>query len=340
MNDTILTALINRYNFDAYPSYPPKSNTVTKNSIVRVTKVGTSTPLECQAELYLRSDFFTDFLYMPLPQDTQFYLRNYVFNLIETPTPCTFKVKAFSNDDIAKSRMDISGDAFALECPTADNCPSAITRSSSASFNWATTDYEETMIRCNIRNISHPIIQLIKNIYNSTVIFTKAGTRYYNTINTIDGVFNATPNILEFKVTTQRVYWDDDYNIAYYTGNPNDPDNIEVAYLIVTWPEGTSYEVETGYYWLDSTGTFVESPSSGVSIINGSARSGTLRMGTPTIQEFFYPDLTFTATSVFKKNPDGTQTQVYLPYLANFGLIAADPRQTAKFICKKADCSA
>ena len=125
--------------------------------------------------------------------------------------------------------------------------------------------------------------------------------------------------------------------MEYYTGDTTD--NIEESYLKVVWPEGTSYEVETGYYWKDSTGVFVEAPTSNISYVNGIAKSGNLTMATPTIEEIFYPDLMFTNTKIFRKNLDGGTTEVFLPYLANDGLTPVDLRQTRKYTCKPSDCS-
>jgi hypothetical protein len=338
MDDTIIKAMINRYNYDNYPVYPPNQNTVTKKTIIRVTKVGTSTPKQCQVELYLRTDFFVDFLYNPLTEDINYYMHNYVFNLIETSTQCKFKVKPFTKIDIDENRMDISGDAFSLKCPAPPaTCPSIITNSSSASYKFVTEDYNEVMIRCDITDANNPVLQTVKNIYDTTVIFTKLNTKYYNKILTVTRVFNAKPNILEFKVSCKRVYWDDTYNIAYYTGDSSD--NIEESYLKVVWPEDTSYEVETGYYWKDSAGVFVEAPTSNISYVNGVAKSGNLTMATPIIEEIFYPDLIFTNTNIFRKDSNGEMTEVFLPYLANDGLTPVDSRQTRKYRCNPANCS-
>ena len=337
MDDTIIKAMINRYNFDTYVSYPAKQNTQIKDSIIRVTKVGMASSVECQLELYLRSDFFSDILYNPLPQDTKFYMRNYKFRLLTTPTKCKFKVTPFTREDISKNTMDIQKDAYSLECPPApESCPSAITQSSSASYSWVTTDYGSPMIRCDINNTKDPILMLVTNMYNNIVIYTKNGTKYYNHINSITKSFSATPNIVELKITTQRVYWDDNYNTAYYTGKSGDP--IEDSFLVVKWPEETSYEVETGYYWKDYDGNFVDTPTTDISIVGGIAKSGNYTMCTPIIEEFFFPDLTFTSNGMYKVNPDGSQVEVFLPYLANDGLTGVDPRQTKRFICNPTNC--
>jgi hypothetical protein len=339
MDDTIIKAMVNRYNFDTYPSYPAKQNSQIKDSIIRVTKVGMASSVECQLELYLRTDFFTDILYSPLPQDTKFYMRNYKFNLQTTndPSKCKFKVKPFTIEDISKNTMDIQNDAYSLECPPApEPCPSAITQSSSASYSWVTTDYNSPMISCNINEENDPILMLITNMYNNIVIYTKNGVTYHNTINKITKSFSATPNILEFKITTQRVYWDNNYNTAYYTGKPTDP--IEDSFLVVKWPEGTSYEVETGYYWKDYDGNFVNTPSTGISIVGGIATSGNYKMCTPIIEEFFFPDLIFTSNGMYKEKPDGSQVEVILPYLANDGLTGVDPQQNKRFECNPNNC--
>jgi len=344
MDDTVIRAMVNRYNFDAYPRYPPKQNTVIKNTIVRVTKVGTATPTSCQMELYLRTDFFTDFLYTALPTDTQYFMRDFAFNLLATSTPCIFKVKPFSPYDVSEATMDISGDAFTLKCPPAPTrCPSVIGPQSSASYTWATRDYPETMIPCSLSD-TDPVLQYIKTIYNTTPVFTKSGVPYYNTINKVTRVFSAMPNIIELKATTKRVYWDDEYSAEYYTGKPGD--EPEESYIIATWPEGTGYEVETGYYWKDLTGAFVEAPTTGIIIVsgvstatvtisnNGVTTSKNVSMCRPTIQDLFYPDLTFTATATYKTNADDTKTQVYLPYLANDGLIPIGSRQAPRYASK------
>jgi hypothetical protein len=331
MDRTVMTAMINRYNFDAYPTYPPRQNTVTKNTIVRVRKTGTATSTSCEMQLYVRTDFFTDFLYTPLARDTQYFMRDFAFKLIATPTRCTFKVRPFTPTDISEATMDISGNAFSLDCPVAPaTCPSVL-RGNLASF--ANNDYKEAMIPCVLSNSNDPVLQYIKTIYNTTPIFTKSGTGYYNTINKVTRVFNAMPNVIELKVTTKRVYWDSAYSTAYYTGTTTD--TVEESYIIATWPEGTEYEVETGYYWKDSTGAFVDKPTTTVSIEAGISKATVnnkiITMCRPTLQEIFYPDLTFTATAISKTNLDGSLTPVFLPYLANDGLIGLESAQKPRY---------
>jgi hypothetical protein len=282
MDNTVISAMINRYNFDNYPPYPAKQNTVTKNTIIRVTKVGTATPVTCQAELYLRTDFFVDFLYKPLPEDTQYFIHNYAFNLLaDQATPCKFKVKPFTRYDISYNTMDISGDAFTLACPSNICPPGIITRG-----KWL-SDYKESMIPSSTSKIAQTpttityndaILEVITRMYNTTPIFTKAGTNYNNKITNVTRVFNAMPNIIELKVKTIRVYWDIPYNIPYYIGDT--ADDIQESYIIACWPEGTDYEVETGYFWKDDTGAFVPSPNSEywksstpVLVVNGKGKS-------------------------------------------------------------------
>lgn len=345
MDDTLINAMVNRYNFDAYPKYPSNQNTQVRNSIIRVTKAGTATSVDCQLEIYLRTDFFTDILYNPLPQDTKFYMRNYKFKLIPISTNCKFKVTPFTVDDISKNTMDIGDDAYSLECPPPpasstskpDKCSSSITTSSSADYKWVTNDHISPMIRCNIDVLTDPIRMLVINMYNSIVIIPpKNGIPYYNTVNKITKSFTAAPNVLEFKITTKRVYWDNNYNIPYYTGKVNDPD--EDAFLVVKWPEETSYEVETGYYWKDITGNFVDKPTAPTTIIGGVAKSGNYTMSTPTIEEFYFPDLVFKSDGIYRPKSDGSLDKVILPYLANDGLTGVDQRQTKRFTCNPVTC--
>jgi hypothetical protein len=249
--------------------------------------------------------------------------------------------------------MDISGNAFTLQCTDKTTCNSIITQQSgSGLYALATTDYTEAMIRCTVSDTNDPVLQVVIGIYNNTPIFTKSGKNFYNTIYTNKRmrVFNGMPNVLEFKVTTQRVYWDDDYGTEYYTGRPDD--DVEEAYIIATWPEGTDYEVETGYYWKDALGNFVATPTSTISVVDGTATATIttpenttkiVTMCTPRLQELFYPDLTFTATEIYKMNPHDPsipRTQVYLPYLANDGLLPIDSKQRAKYNCKPLNCNA
>ena len=123
--------------------------------------------------------------------------------------------------------------------------------------------------------------------------------------------------------------------------------------------------METGCYWKDSAGVFVEAPillegftalvdttnyyrakdSTGVMIkapityVNGIAKCGSLTMAIPIIEEIFYPDLIFTNTNISRKNLDGGTTEVSLPYLANDGLTPVDTRQTRKYRCNPVNCS-
>ena len=77
-------------------------------------------------------------------------------------------------------------------------------------------------------------------------------------------------------------------------------------------------------------------------ILRGSENTlQTVRMCTPTLQEIFYPDLTFTATTITSTNPhNNSQREVFLPYLANDGLIPVAARQTKRYNCEPTDCSA
>lgn len=270
-SDTLLTSMLNRYNFDNYPVYPPgiDVNTVRIKRIIRVTKAGTATPTTCHVELYSREEFFADFLYSPMQQDISYRIHAYAFKIIPNQsTPCIFKVQPFSQYDISKNTMDITEDAFSLKLSSADV----------DALKWNTNDYREVKIPCDITQTSgrypnftynDPVLRYIVSIYNAVpVVRTKTdpnanppvvATTYGNTITSVTKAFNAMPNIIELKVTTTRVYYDEQFNAVYYTGNT--ADDVESSYIIACWPEGTSYEVETGYYWKDSYGNFVADPT-------------------------------------------------------------------------------
>ena len=354
MNNEIIDAMVNRFNFDNYPVYPPKQNSCIQNTIVRVTKVGTASPTLCQVELYVRTDFFKDFLYNPEDKDTNYFLHNYRFNLFPTTTECKYKVQPFTQYDISENRMDISGDAFTLHCELGDNQCSSIVRDP----KFTNIDTDAMMVHCNITDQDDQVMKLVKNIYNSTVVFTKVvngvTTKYYNTIKTITKVFNARPNILEFKIRTSRVFWDDMFNKPYYVGDT--ADDVQDSYLIATWAEGTGYEVETGYYWKDSTGAFVNATGSTPTGIGSASKvispdttnptTVIYTLSRPTLQEIFFPDLNFVGSVIYQNHydgtpktyPDGKRVEVRLPYLANDGLIGVLTTQAKRYRCMNSNC--
>jgi hypothetical protein len=319
-NNDLLKRMINRFNFDNWPPYSPtgsilvngkaiyspQNNTVrNKTTIVGINKAGTATKIQCHLEVIVKVEFFIDFLYTPLPTDTQYYLRAYQFDLNKTWVPCKFTVKPFSILDLSNNVMDLSGDLYAFQDSR-----------SQLTGDLTTGKYPEVQIDSKTDTaIEIKIIAL----YNSTKVFEIKSKSYFNTLHKITKIFNAAPNILEFKIKCSHVYLDSDYNIAYYTGN--NENRRDESYLVATWAEGKDYQVETGFYY-KKDGAFCSSITEGAT------------MCTPTIREIYFPDLKFKNNKIYSKLLDGSESEIRLPYIANDGLTSVDINlQQAKYIC-------
>jgi hypothetical protein len=326
-NNDLLKRMINRFNFDNWPPYSPtgsiivdgrtiyspQNNTVlSKTTIVGINKAGTATKLQCHLQAIVKVEFFIDFLYTPEPTDVQYYLRAYQFDLNPTSMPCKYTIKPFSILDLSNNVMDLSGDLYALQ-----------DSKSQLTGDWSTANKSEVQIaiKINDRKNIDPIEIMIRSLYNSVEIFKIGSKSYTNKLHKITKVFNAAPNILEFKIECSHVYLDGDYNVAYYTGaNADSPDE---SYLVATWPEGSRYEVETGFYY-KKNGIFYNSTEQGAT------------MCIPTIEEIYFPDLNFKDNKIYKILPNKTEIQICLPYIANDDLTPVNTAlQKAKYLCSE-----
>lgn len=327
---TVQQALINRFNFDNYPPYAnfgidlpapdgrkmyyPIDNTIkSKKTIVAVNKIGTATNVQCHLECIIKNEFFIDFLYRPTNRvdlQTSYNLVAYEFIVIPDPTtPCQYKVKPFTIFDISNNTMDLSGEAYALQGQTGVQqyimldetlipLPSPLPKVSSRAPAYIDSP--------------NPVLSAVATAYNNIVIPTGAtdGRPYHNTLLNFRKAFHAKPNVIEFKIDCKHVYFDDIYKIIYYTGGDVllPPDE---SFIVATWAEGVSYEVDTGYYYkvkVDGVDKFC------------SADTQDAKICMPTIEEFYFPDLSFpdmTTTTRTSLNGKGRTEKIALPYLAN-----------------------
>jgi hypothetical protein len=119
--------------------------------------------------------------------------------------------------------------------------------------------------------------------------------------------FNPAPNICEYKMNIQHVYFDLDY--GYYYSLPDatqlssrdvvsfPPGNFsasdEPSYIVAKWVPVTDYDIETGI----------------------------LKLNRPLVDEFFYPDLSLRDGKFYRTA--ASTTPLNLPYLASQGLSGA-----------------
>ena len=136
----------------------------------------------------------------------------------------------------------------------------------------------------NIPCFNTAVLDKVRAVYNGINIAPPGTGVKTNTLVSIQRGFNPLPNVCEYSATVDHVFYDKDYK-KFYTVKGS------TTYLRATWSTagtgGSRYEVDTGVY-----------------------------SGTPTVEEFFPPQLTITATSVSQTLQTGvTQTNIQLPYL-------------------------
>lgn len=318
-SDWLISSMVNRYNFDNYPSYDlinyPATNAVQKRTIVQVLRSGNASPLNCQLQLFEKIEIFPDFMYGAGSPNTQYWMRYYQFDL-STLAGCNFKIRPFTPRDISDNIMDVSGMSYAIQDDSTRLNPSWNTASVGG--------YAEAMIPCGSQDVFNAVVAAYNRIPVGGVPPTTAdGTiipQQYNNIDNQGGVpsfmyaFNAMPNVCEYYLSVYHTYYDTEFSNVYQTG----PDK---TFIVATWPTdtqnpntitpncplavsqgviGPQYDVDTGYYYL-SSGQFVPNGTPGAVI------------GKPVIQEFFFPNLQVTANGF----ADANGNKVLLPYLAN-----------------------
>lgn len=125
------------------------------------------------------------------------------------------------------------------------------------------------------------------------------------------------------------MYLDSEFNVAYRTGDQldmagtGDKSDPDETYIIATWTPGDNYEVETGYFCKNASGQFCRINDTGAVVC------------TPTIQEIYLSDYTFTVNGIFNT---ATGNKIVLPYIANDGLVANMDLTDKKYKCNPESC--
>jgi len=220
-NQSVMQAIVNRYNYD---NFPTEQYGVQQSQITEIRRAGgVPAPTNqscCQFELIQRVDYYADFLQNPIPSNTQFYLRQYQFYLLNSGQQCTYTVKPLTEADISNNIIDISGNAYGI-------LSNASLLQTPSQFTLNMIDYGNTAVLASV-----------KTVYESINVAPPGTPALYNKLKSIQRAFNSRPNVCEYKATVDRTLYDADYGVSYIVRN-------DTTYLRATWP---TYMVDTNTF--------------------------------------------------------------------------------------------
>jgi hypothetical protein len=315
----LLQKILNRYNFHRSPAYPDPRNYevgaqygVKENRIIEFRRAGIASPTRCHVELIESINTYTDFLYDAKLEEKRVYVQKYQFDI--TGNSCiNIGVKPITTDDIEKGLMNIKGDSYGID---SDNTivnpkgqslinPAAGTSSTQGSFG--TFSYTSPVVNC----MDPAILSKVQLAYEKCDVSSSNVSPRKPAFNRMIKVlewFNPAPNICEYKMNIQHVYFDLDY--GYYYSLPDATQNSsrdvvsfsapatfsaddEPSYIVAKWVPVTDYDIETGI----------------------------LKLNRPLVDEYFYPDLSLRDGKFYRTV--ASTTPLNLPYLASQGLSGA-----------------
>jgi hypothetical protein len=302
----VLQRILNRYNFDTYPTYPSEQYQSERRSIVSFRRAGIASPTRCHVELIERVDTYDDFLYESKPENSRTFLQQYYYDI--EGDNCAFTIKPLSKNDISKRIMDLSGDPYGIQSESSVVDPRLTGRlvlnplMGSNAGSPPSFTYTSPTINC----ISPEVLKKIRMIYEARDVSAPSsliGGVVNNQMVSVLKYFNPAPNVCEYKMNIRHKYFDIDYGY-YFNVPPADKGfstNDESSYIVATWAPNTDYLVETG----------------------------TLLLNRPEVEEFFFPDLVIKGDKFYRET-DKT-TPLNLPYLSAEGMVSIDPTQGPRF---------
>lgn len=311
----LLQKILNRYNFQTSPAYPDPSKYevgaqygAQERRIIEFRRAGIASPTRCHVELIEGINTYDDFLYDAKPESRRTYVQKYQFDI--TGNSCgNIGITPLTPDNIAKNVMNIKGDPYGIDSdntvvnPKGQSLINPAVGSSSAQGSVGTFSYTSPVVNC----MDPAVLSKVQLAYEKCDVSSSNVSPRKPAFNRMIKVlewFNPAPNICEYKMNIQHVYFDLDY--GYYYSLPDATQNSsrdvvsfapatfsaddEPSFIVAKWLPDTDYDIE----------------------------SGILKLNRPVVDEYFYPDLSL-RDGKFYRTATST-TPLNLPYLASEGL--------------------
>ena len=310
----ILKKILNRYNFQTSPAYPDPSKyemgpqyNAQERKIVEFRRAGIASPTSCHVEFIENVNTYDDFLYEAKPENRRAFLRQYKFDIGGDNCENIF-IEPVSSKDIQAGKMNIEGDPYGIDSdktavnPTGQAIIGPMDGSSAAA---AYFNYDSPVVNC----VAPEVLAKVQLEYEKRDVSSPNVTPRRPAFNRIISVlewFNPAPNICEYKMNIQHVYFDADY--GYYYSVPAADQRRGTGVNTVTFSPATFSRDDTPSYvvakWVPDTDYDIE--------------TGTLKQNMPILDEYFYPDLSLRDGKFYR---DATSTvPLNLPYLSGQGL--------------------
>lgn len=311
----ILKKILNRYNFQTSPAYPdpskyemsPQYNTQ-ERKIVEFRRAGIASPTSCHVEFIENINTYDDFLYEAKPENRRAFLRQYKFDIGGNNCENIF-IEPVSSMDIQAGKMNIQGDPYGIDSdktavnPTGQAIVGPMDGSSGVASYF---NYDSPVVNCVAPEVLAKVqLEYERRDVSSPNVLPRQPA--FNRMISVLQWFNPAPNICEYKMNIQHVYFDADY--GYYYSVPAAEQKKGTDINTVTFNRTTEFSQEdTASYivakWVPDTDYDIE--------------TGVLKQNMPIVDEYFYPDFSLrdgkfyrTATSTIPLN---------LPYLSGEGL--------------------
>ena len=309
----ILKKILNRYNFQTSPAYPDPSKYETnpqynaqERKIVEFRRAGIASPTQCHVEFIENINTYDDLLYEAKPENRRAFLRQYKFDIGGSNCENIF-IEPVSFTDIQAGKMNIEGDPYGIDSDKTAVNPvgQAIIGPTEGSSRATYFNYDSPVVNCVAPEVLAKIqLEYEKRDVSSPNVLPRQPA--FNRMISVLQWFNPAPNICEYKMNIQHVYFDADY--GYYYSVPAAEQKRGVGVNTVTFNRATFSRDDTATYivakWVPDTDYDIE--------------TGVLKQNRPIVDEYFYPDLSLrdgkfyrTATSTIPLN---------LPYLSGEGL--------------------